>query len=74
MRPEMSAGLAKSRIYRSFPTSLIHAGAEALRAGLPHLFIFQDISRLNTLVYHSPGGSIVSLLLQAEMKAMLLEA
>jgi hypothetical protein len=43
MRPEMSAGLAKSHICRYLPTSLIHAGAEALRAGLPHLFTVQGI-------------------------------
>jgi hypothetical protein len=36
MRPAMSAGLAKSHIYRSFPTSLLHA--EALGAGMPRLF------------------------------------
>jgi hypothetical protein len=74
MRPAMSAGLAKSHICRSFPTSLLHAGAEALGAGLPHLFTVQGIARLSTLVYHSPGGSITSLLLQAAMEAAFQEA
>jgi hypothetical protein len=71
MRPEISAGLAKSHICRSFPTSLLHAGAEALGAGLPRLFTVQGIARLRNVVYHSPGGSIMSLLLQAEMEAAL---
>jgi hypothetical protein len=74
MRPAMSAGLAKSHICRSFPTSLLHAGAEELGAGLPHLFTVQCIARLSTLVYHSPGGSITSLLLRAAMDAALQEA
>jgi hypothetical protein len=74
MRPATSAGLAKSHIYRSFPTTLLHAGAEALGAGLPHLFKVQGIARLNTLVSHSPGGSITSLLLWAAMEAALQEA
>jgi hypothetical protein len=60
MRPEMSAGLAKSHICRSFPTSLLHTGAEALGAGLPHLFTVQCIALLSTLVSRSPGGSITS--------------
>jgi hypothetical protein len=55
MRPAMSAGLAKSHICRSFATSLIHAGAEALGAGLHHLFTVQCIACLSTLVSHSPG-------------------
>jgi hypothetical protein len=74
MRPEMSAGLAKSHICRSFPTSLLHTVSEALGAGLPHLFTVQGIARLSTLVSHSPGGSIISLLLRAEMEAALQEA
>jgi hypothetical protein len=55
MRPAISAGLAKSHICRSFPTSLIHTGAEALGAELPHLFTVQGITQLNTLVSHSSG-------------------
>jgi hypothetical protein len=74
MRPEMSAGLAKSHIYGSFPTSLLHAGAEALGTGLPRLFTVQGIARLSTLVSHSPGGSITSLILQAEIEPALQEA
>jgi hypothetical protein len=74
MRPAMSAGLAKSHICRSFPTSLLHAGAEALGAGLPHLFTVQCIARLSTLVSHSPGGSITSLLIRATTEADLQEA
>jgi hypothetical protein len=52
----MSAGLAKSHICRNFPFSLIHAGAEALGTGLPHLFTVQGIARLSTLVSHSHGS------------------
>jgi hypothetical protein len=74
MRPAMSAGLAKSHICRSIPTSHLHAGAEALGAGLPHLFTVQGIARLSTLVSHIPGGSITSLLLRATMEAALQEA
>jgi hypothetical protein len=74
MRPAMSAGLAKSHICRSLPTSLLHAGSEALGAGLPHLFIVQGIVSLRTLVSRSPGGSITSLLLQAAIEAALQEA
>jgi hypothetical protein len=74
MRPVMSAGLVKSYICRSFPTSLLHAGSEALGACLPHLFIVQGLARLSTLVSHSPGGSITSLLLQAAMESDLQEA
>jgi hypothetical protein len=74
MRHAMSAGLAKSHICRSLPTSLLHAGAEALGAGLHHLFTVQGIARLSTLVSRSPGGSIKSLLLQAAMEAALKEA
>jgi hypothetical protein len=74
MQPEMSAGLANSHICRSFPTSLLHAGADALGAGLPHLFTVQGIARLSTFVSHSPGGSITSLLLQAAIEAALQEA
>jgi hypothetical protein len=73
MRPEMSAGLAKSHICRSFPTLLIHPGAEALGTGLHHLFTVQGIASLSTLVSHSPGGSITSLLLRAAMEAALQE-
>jgi hypothetical protein len=57
--------------YRSFPTSLIHAGAEALGAGVPHLFTVQGVARLSTLVSHNPGGSMMSLLLRAAMEAAL---
>jgi hypothetical protein len=71
MRPAMSAGLIKSHICRSFPTPLLHAGSEALGAGLPHLFTVQCIARLSTLVSHIPGGSIMSLLLQAAISAAL---
>jgi hypothetical protein len=71
MRPAMSEGLAKSHICRSFLTSIIHAGAEALGAGLPHLFTVQRLARLSTLVSHSPGGSITSLLLWAAMESSL---
>jgi hypothetical protein len=46
MQPAMSAGLAKSHILRSFPTSLLHAGAEALCTGLPQLSTVQGIARL----------------------------
>jgi hypothetical protein len=74
MRPAMSSGLAKSHICRSLPTSLLHAGAESLDADLPHLFIVQCIARLSTLVSHSPGGSITSLLLRAAIEAALQEA
>jgi hypothetical protein len=76
MRPAMSAGLTKSHICRSFPTSLLHAGAEAEAsgAGLPHLFAVQGIARLSILVSHSPEGSITSLLLWAAMEAALQEA
>jgi hypothetical protein len=74
MRPAMSAGLAKSHICRSSPTSLLHAGSEALGADLPHLFTVQGIVHLSTSVYHSPGGSIMSLLLQAAMETALQEA
>jgi hypothetical protein len=70
----MSAGLAKFHKCRSFPTSLIHAGAEALGAGFPHLFTVQFTSRLSTLVTNSPGGSIISLLLRESMEAALREA
>jgi hypothetical protein len=73
MRPAMSSGLAKSHIYRSFPTSLIHAGAEALGAGLPHLFTVQGIARLSTIVSHSPEGSITSLLLREATEPALQE-
>jgi hypothetical protein len=48
MQPAMSAGLAKSHIFRSFPTSLLHAGSEELGAGLSHLFTVQGIARLST--------------------------
>jgi hypothetical protein len=74
MRPAILAGLVKSHICRSFPTSLIHSGAEAFEAGLPHLFTVQGIARLRTLVSHSPLVSITSLLLQAAMEAALQEA
>jgi hypothetical protein len=74
MRPAMSSGLVKSHICRPLPTSLIHAGLEALDAGLPHLFTVQFIARLSTLVSHSPGGSITSLRLRAAMEASLQEA
>jgi hypothetical protein len=74
MRPAMSAGLAKSHICRSFPISLLHVGSEALGAGLHHLFKVQGIAHLSTLVSHSPGGSITSLLLRAAMEATLQEA
>jgi hypothetical protein len=74
MRPAMSAGMAKSHICRSFPTSLLHSGAEAFGAGLPHLFTVQGVARLSTLVSHSPGGSITRLLLWATMEAALQEA
>jgi hypothetical protein len=74
MRPAMSAGLAKSHIYRSFLTSLLHAGAEALGAGLPHLFTVQVVAHMSTLVSHSPGGSITSFLLRSAMEAALQEA
>jgi hypothetical protein len=46
---------------------LIHAGAEALGAGLPHLFTVQYIAHLSTLVCYSPGGYVMSLLLWAAM-------
>jgi hypothetical protein len=49
-------------------------GAEALGAGLPHLFTVQYIARLSTLVYHSAGGSITNLLLWAAMEVALQEA
>jgi hypothetical protein len=74
MRPAMSAGRAKSHICRSLPTSLLHAGAEALGAGLSHLFTVQGIAHLSTLLSHSPGGSITGLLLRAAMEAALREA
>jgi hypothetical protein len=74
MQPAMSEGLAKSRICRSFPTWLLHAGAEALGAGLPRLFTVQCIARMSTLVSHRPGGSITSLLLRAAMEEALQEA
>jgi hypothetical protein len=74
MRPAMPAGLAKSHICRSFPTSLLQAGAEALGTGLPHLFTVQGIASLSTLVSHSPGGSITSLLLRGAIEAALQEA
>jgi hypothetical protein len=74
MRPAMSTGLAKSHICRSLPTLLLQAGTESLGAGLTHLFTFQGIARLSTLVSHSPGGSITSLILRAEMEAALQEA
>jgi hypothetical protein len=74
MRPAMSAGLAKYHICRSFPTSLLNAGSEAVGADLPHLFTVQYIARLITSVYHSPGGSITSLLLRAAMEEALQEA
>jgi hypothetical protein len=74
MRPAISAGMAKYHICRSFPTSLLHAGSAALGACLPHLFTVQGIAHLSTLVSHSPGGSITSLLLRAAMEAALQEA
>jgi hypothetical protein len=74
MQPAISAGLAKSHICRLFPTSLLHAGAEVLGTGLPHLFTVQGIARLSTLVSHSPGGFITILLLRAAMEAALQEA
>jgi hypothetical protein len=74
MRLEMSAVLFKYHICSSLPTSLIHAGEEALGAGFPRLFTVQGIVHLSTLVYHSPGGSIMSLLLWAAMEAALREA
>jgi hypothetical protein len=74
MRPEMSAGVDKSHICRSLPTLLLYAGSESLGAGLPHLFTVQGIARLNTLVSHSPGGSITSLLLRAAMEEALQKA
>jgi hypothetical protein len=70
----MSAGLAKSHICRSFPTSLIHVGAEAFGSGFPNLFIVKGIARMITLVSHSPGVSITSLLLWEAMEAPLQEA
>jgi hypothetical protein len=70
----MSAGLPKSHICRSFPTLLIKAGAEALEAELPHLSTVQGIARLITLVSHSPGRSIMSLLIRAAMESALQEA
>jgi hypothetical protein len=73
-RTATSAGLTKSRICRSFPTSLIHAGSEAFGAELPHLFTFRCISRLSNIVYHITGRSITSLLLQAALEAALKEA
>jgi hypothetical protein len=48
--------------------------SEAPGAGLPHLFTVQGIACLRTLVSHSPGGSITSLLLRAAMEAALQEA
>jgi hypothetical protein len=74
MRPAMSAGLTKSHICRSFPTLLLHAVAKSLGAGLPRLFTVQGIARLSTLVSHSPGGPITSLLLRAAIEAALQEA
>jgi hypothetical protein len=74
MRPAMSSGLAKSHICRSFPTSLLHAGSEALGAGLSHLFTVQCIARLSTLLSHSPVWSITSLLVWAAMEVVLQEA
>jgi hypothetical protein len=53
MRPAISTGVVKWHICRSFPISLLHAGAEALVAGLTHLFTVQGIARLSTLVSHS---------------------
>jgi hypothetical protein len=70
----MSAGLANYHICRSFPTSLIHAGAEALGAGLPLLFTVQVIPRMSTLVSHIPGVSTTSMLLRAAMEASLQES
>jgi hypothetical protein len=52
----------------------MHAGAEGLGAGLPHLFTVQVIARLSSLVYNSHGGPITSLLLRAAIEAALLEA
>jgi hypothetical protein len=74
MRRAMSAGLVKSHICRSFPTSLLHAGAEAMGTGLTNLFTVQGIARLSTLVSHIPGGSITIFLLWAAMEAALQEA
>jgi hypothetical protein len=45
MRPAMSPVLAKYHICRLFPTSLLHAVAEALGAGFHHLFTVQGIVR-----------------------------
>jgi hypothetical protein len=69
MRPAMSAGLAKYHACRSLPTSLLHAGVEALGAGLPLLFTVQGIARLSIILSHIPGGSIMSFLLRAAMEA-----
>jgi hypothetical protein len=74
MQPAMSAGLAKYHICRSLPTSLLHAGAEALGAGLPRLFTVQCITHPSTLLSPSPVGSITSLLLRSSMEAALQEA
>jgi hypothetical protein len=63
-----------SPIYAGHSQPLLQTGAEALGAGLTHLFTVQGIARLSTLVSHSPGGSITSLLLGAAMEAALQEA
>jgi hypothetical protein len=50
IQPEISAGLAKSHICRSFPTSLSHTGAEAVGAVLHHHLTVQGIARMSTLL------------------------
>jgi hypothetical protein len=45
-----------------------------LGTGLPHLFTVQGIARLSTLVSHSSGGSITSLLLRTAMESALQDA
>jgi hypothetical protein len=74
MQPVISAGLTKSHICRPFSTALIQAGSEPLGAGLPLLFTFQGIALLITLVSHSPGGSIMSLIFWAAPEAAFMEA
>jgi hypothetical protein len=74
MLQAMSAGLKKSHICRSFPTSLIHARSESFGAAFPHLFTVQGIAHLSTLVSHSTEGYIMGLLLRAAMEEDIKEA
>jgi hypothetical protein len=54
--------------------ALIHAPEESLGARIPDLYMVQGLSHLESMVSHRKGGSIMGILIQAALEAMLLEA